>query len=86
MIFFRSFFFFFVLMAQSFIHYEPYASPLLWNGMKMPIVANGMATSEREWNQLWTNSCKHLLSGGVKEIVGLFILFIIIIIICLCGF
>lgn len=54
--------------------------------MKMPIVANGMATSEREWNQLWTNSCKHLLSGGVKEIVGLFILFIIIIIICLCGF
>lgn len=35
-----------------------------------------MATSQREWNQLWTNSCKHFLSGGVKEIVGLFIYFI----------
>lgn len=57
--------------------------------MKMPNCGkwNGMATSEREWNQLWTNSCKHFLSGGVKEIVGLFFyFFIIIIIICLCGF
>lgn len=46
----------------------------------IPIVANEMATSEREWNQLWTNSSKHMLSGGVKEIVDL--LFIIF----LCGF